>query len=232
MHKSQLFLVLTGGYQGFVSYQDRHIGYIGVCRWFCPWIWYLYPCWLMGTLRVHGISWWTFNMGWGLCWHFWLLVPKRWWVGGFLSCHRSDSSRSTLMDWGEWRALVGCRACASWGMKLYDIRSRCSFISGSIILLINESRTRAPEDTASKAVVVSTASQKKYVLNGNWILPLCWISRSRITPESLTIRIHGFCSNLQPIELIYIILKHSRLIQSEYPFRLPTGWLIFRDSQS
>ena len=52
-------------------------------------------------------------------------------------------------------------------MKLYDIRSRCSFISGSIILLINESRTRAPEDTASKAVVVSTASQKKYVLNGN-----------------------------------------------------------------
>ena len=59
---------------------------------------------------------------------------------------------------------------------------------------------------------------KKNVLNGNWILPLCWMSRSRITPESLTIRIHGSCSNLQLIELIYIILKHSRLFQSEYPF--------------
>ena len=44
------------------------------------------------------------------------------------------------------------------------------------------------------------------------------MSRSRITPESLTIRIHGSCSNLQLIELIYIILKHSRLFQSEYPF--------------
>ena len=78
------------------------------------------PCehhfWWVGTFlqKSSNPKWyrWCSSFSDGLkCWNQWknqicnsALHEKKPGLGALDSCHRSDSSRSTLMDWGEWRA--------------------------------------------------------------------------------------------------------------------------------